>query len=441
LPQTIDFHPADAVLGLTPGYELEATASSGLPVTLDVTSSACTLDGTTLTAPAAGACIVTATQSGSDGYLPAAPVSAVVKLVLPVDDIASTPGATAVLVDVLHNDPADVALDQVSPPAHGDVVVVDGQVRYTPGPAFRGADAFTYTVTRDGRSAEASVTVTVDNQAPTLAGARLTQSAGTEATVLLDPLDPNGDPVTLDAVSGTGTVEASVTGHELTVTAGPAASGDVDITVTATDSEGASTEAIVTTRITPLAPTHVRRTLSDVGTTVRWRPAPTAGAVYQTFLDGEILCRSARPVCTSSRLAGPRAHVSVRTLGRDATRSPRVDAPLVGHGRILLATIYFRTGSARLTHVDQAVLTLAIRAIRQDGFGRVRLDGYTDSAGGRVFNRALSRRRTHAVAGYLHDQGDIGSRRAWHGETDPAAPNDSRGGKSKNRRVEVVLTY
>lgn len=440
-PQTIAFHPADAVLGLTPGYELEATASSGLPVTLEVTLSACALDGTTLTAPAAGACTVTATQSGSDAYQPAEPVTAVVKLVLPQDDAAGTPGATAVLVDVLRNDPSDVTLDEVSAPGHGEAAVVDGQVRYLPDPAFRGTDTFTYTVSLDGRSAWASVSVAVDNQAPRLKGTHLEQLAGTEETVLLDPQDPNGDQVDLQAVSGASRVSAPVSDHALTVVAADSASGDVAITVTATDSEGASAEALVTTRITPLAPTHVRRTLSDRGTTVRWRPAPTAGAVYETLLDGETVCRSARPVCSSHQLVGPLRHVTVRTLGRDGTRSARVDAPLVGHGRILLATVYFRTGSARLTDAGQHVLALAVRAIQLDGFGRVRLDGYTDTDGGWAFNRALSRRRTHAVALFLHDYGSIATSRAWHGETDPAAPNNSSGGRSRNRRVEVVLRY
>ena len=54
---------------------LAATASSGLPVTLHVTSGPCHLEGTTLTATTGGSCTVAADQAGSERYGAAAQVT------------------------------------------------------------------------------------------------------------------------------------------------------------------------------------------------------------------------------------------------------------------------------------------------------------------------------------------------------------------------------
>jgi hypothetical protein len=70
--QTITFTsnaPANAVY-LGPGYDVSATASSGLPVTFTV-SGTCTLSGSMVTMAGAGTCTVYANQSGSSAYLAA----------------------------------------------------------------------------------------------------------------------------------------------------------------------------------------------------------------------------------------------------------------------------------------------------------------------------------------------------------------------------------
>lgn len=438
--QSITFEPAASLLGTAP-YEVQATSTSELPVGLAVTDGDCALDGTSLIPAGAGSCTVEASQTGDGTYAAATPVPATITFTMPGDDTAETAGATPVVVDVLDNDPQGVALDEVTTPEYGSASVVDGTVTYQPNTAFRGTDTFDYTVAAGGRTATATVVVTVANLGPAVAGGSLTQLAGTSKTLTLQAGDPNDDEVTLTATSANPLVGVRVDGTVLTVSAGAAASGNVAITVTATDGAGGTATSTVTTRITPLAPTAVGRRLAGNGTAVRWTTAPTAGAVYEVLLDGKVFCRTAATSCATRAILGPRRAVSVRTVGRDGTRSELRRAPLTGHGQVLVATVYFASDSARLTARDRGVLDTAIGKVHRYGFGRAALDGYTDADGGLAYNIALSHRRTGAVATYLRRHGELASLQSWHGERNPAASNGDASGKARNRRVEILVRY
>jgi OOP family OmpA-OmpF porin len=66
------------------------------------------------------------------------------------------------------------------------------------------------------------------------------------------------------------------------------------------------------------------------------------------------------------------------------------------------------------------------------------LEGHTDSVGSESYNLVLSKKRAEAVKTYLVGKGVDSARLATDGlgETQPAAPNDSRDNRQKNRRVE-----
>jgi outer membrane protein OmpA-like peptidoglycan-associated protein len=438
--QSITFAPPATVLGLD-ALDLDAGATSELPVSYELVSGDCELSGAQLTAATAGSCVVEAGQAGDETHEAAAPVDATITFVVPTDDATTTAGNTPVTVDVTANDPEGVVLTDVTTPAHGSAAIVDGQVRYTPAAGFRGTDGLDYTVTDGDRSAEAHVLVEVDNLAPALEGLTLSQDAGTSYSTVLVPTDPNGDPVVLSALSPNAGVNASVSGNVLTLTADRAASGVVDVPVTATDSVGATATAYVRTVVRPVAPTDVKRRLDRAGTHVSWRAAPTTGASYEVLVDGAVGCATSATSCDLPTLAGPRRSVVVRTLGRDSTRSSVEAAPLSGHGSVLIATVYFRSGSAALTRHDRGTLRAAVAKIQGSGFAHARLDGYTDADGGLAFNLALSHRRTAAVAAYLKERGRIGSSQSWYGELHPVASNDAAHGKARNRRVEVLVRY
>ena len=108
-------------------------------------------------------------------------------------------------------------------------------------------------------------------------------------------------------------------------------------------------------------------------------------------------------------------------------------------GRVDLR-LSFGNGSAVLSSSAQNQVRAFAEALRRPQLAnvRVRIEGHTDSSGGRSINQSLSQRRAQAVADYLVSQGIAANRlevrgygfdRPLPGKT-PAAP--------ENRRVEAA---
>ncbi len=72
----------------------------------------------------------------------------------------------------------------------------------------------------------------------------------------------------------------------------------------------------------------------------------------------------------------------------------------------------------------------------------IELQGHTDSKGSDSYNLALSEKRAGAVSGYLKSQGIAFNRvvTKGYGETVPKYDNDSDNGRTKNRRVEFLIS-
>jgi OOP family OmpA-OmpF porin len=71
----------------------------------------------------------------------------------------------------------------------------------------------------------------------------------------------------------------------------------------------------------------------------------------------------------------------------------------------------------------------------------VRVDGHTDSTGTEKYNQKLSERRAKAVKDHLIKKGGISASRLkskGYGESQPIAPNTTKEGQAKNRRVELT---
>lgn len=103
-----------------------------------------------------------------------------------VADTGSTSPGAPVDIDVRANDTDpdgdSLTTESVTQPAHGTAAVLgNGNVRYTPGAGFTGADAFTYTV-GDGRGATSTASVTV-----TVGGLTLTVNRTGNGRVLSSP--------------------------------------------------------------------------------------------------------------------------------------------------------------------------------------------------------------------------------------------------------------
>ncbi len=176
------------------------------------------------------------------------------------DDAASTPGGTAVDIDVLANDTdpnADpLSITALTSPAHGTVSVVAGEVRYVPAPGYRGTDSFTYAAT-DGSasSVPATVTVAVANTPPVAQDDTVSTHRAASIDVLGNDSDANGDSLTVTAVGspahGSATIEADGT---VTYIPTPGYTGSDAFTYTVSDGFGGTSVATVSVTVANAAP-------------------------------------------------------------------------------------------------------------------------------------------------------------------------------------------
>jgi OOP family OmpA-OmpF porin len=107
------------------------------------------------------------------------------------------------------------------------------------------------------------------------------------------------------------------------------------------------------------------------------------------------------------------------------------------------ATVYFDSGSKKITAKDQAALTdLAHNAVNLTGY-LIEVKGFADSSGNPAMNQKLSMDRAREVVAFLIQSCNVPVRRivapGAMGTTAPVASNETAQGRSQNRRVEVKV--
>ena len=104
----------------------------------------------------------------------------------------------------------------------------------------------------------------------------------------------------------------------------------------------------------------------------------------------------------------------------------------------ILDKVYFATGRARIEKRSNRLLNQIARVLREHPRLRLEVQGHTDDRGGAVTNTALSQARAEAVVGALIRRGIKADRleARGFGPAHPLAPNTTRAGREKNRRVE-----
>ncbi|MEV4509733.1 Ig-like domain-containing protein [Dactylosporangium sp. NPDC049525] len=237
-----------------------------------------------------------------------------------------TAAATGTTFDPLAND-TDADGDPLTvvgagPPAGGTVVLTAaGQLTYTPGDGFRGADSFQYTVDDGhGGHSTATVNVTVANRAPVAAADERGTPAGTalDVAVLANDTDPNpGDVLTVTAWDATAAGGGTVmnTGGVLRYTPAAGFTGDDTFTYTVDDGHGGASTGTVTVHVgaarppapradaanTPTGtPVAVAVLANDTGDTGTGGPAvtlveATPGAYGTTTVAGGVVTYTPRP--------------------------------------------------------------------------------------------------------------------------------------------------
>ena len=100
----------------------------------------------------------------------------------------------------------------------------------------------------------------------------------------------------------------------------------------------------------------------------------------------------------------------------------------------------FASGSAVLSAADRARIEAFAEALKRPQLAnvRVRIEGHTDSSGGRAINEALSQQRAQAVADFLMSQGVPAERLEVRGYGYQRPLPGHRASDGANRRVEAV---
>jgi outer membrane protein OmpA-like peptidoglycan-associated protein len=113
----------------------------------------------------------------------------------------------------------------------------------------------------------------------------------------------------------------------------------------------------------------------------------------------------------------------------------------VANREFVFSKVFFASGAMRpnrslLPHLDDVA-----RNMRKNRTAHMHVEGHADSVGSATLNDKVSRGRAQWVVDYLAKKGVPPTQMsiAWYGEGRPLFDNDSSKGRSKNRRVEMVL--
>jgi OmpA-OmpF porin, OOP family len=105
--------------------------------------------------------------------------------------------------------------------------------------------------------------------------------------------------------------------------------------------------------------------------------------------------------------------------------------------------IHFATGSYTILKSSNNALNEVAKLMKEDMNLRLNIEGHTDNTGTKAKNQVLSEQRAKAVNDYLIKNGIDAARLkfAGFGQDRPVAENNTASSRSKNRRVELIISY
>jgi len=143
---------------------------------------------------------------------------------------------------------------------------------------------------------------------------------------------------------------------------------------------------------------------------------------------------------TNEKLSGQQKsfdQILTGALGQMATSS-KTDRGYV----VSLSGVAFQSGQSQLSTEAKYVLAKLSGMLLVFPGMEMSIEGHTDSTGGDEVNRKLSQARAESVMTFLNEMGASKSSMtaSGFGPDNPIAPNDTPGGRAKNRRVDIVMT-
>jgi len=124
-----------------------------------------------------------------------------------------------------------------------------------------------------------------------------------------------------------------------------------------------------------------------------------------------------------------------------APEPPPPPAPEPVKEKIVLRGVNFDFDRAEIRGDAGVILDEAIEILKRNPDRQVVIEGHTDWTGPEEYNQSLSENRAEAVKKYLVENGVDEARLSTvgYGESQPVAPNDTRDGRNRNRRVEMKV--
>jgi len=162
-------------------------------------------------------------------------------------------------------------------------------------------------------------------------------------------------------------------------------------------------------------------------------------------LDARLAELEVREAAVSAELRGrQRREQQFREV--EAIFTPAEGEVLRSEDRLILRLfgLTFASGMAEIRPDNFGLMTKVQRVIREFPEARVVVEGHTDSQGNESLNQSLSRRRAIAIREYLLSNIAMSADRitaVGYGELRPVAPNNTEAGRTRNRRIEITLTF
>ncbi|MBW2314694.1 MAG: OmpA family protein, partial [Deltaproteobacteria bacterium] len=109
--------------------------------------------------------------------------------------------------------------------------------------------------------------------------------------------------------------------------------------------------------------------------------------------------------------------------------------------KIVLRGVNFDFDRAEIRGDAGVILDEAIEILKRNPDRQIVVEGHTDWTGPEEYNQSLSENRAEAVMKYMVENGleGAGLSVVGYGESQPVAPNDTRDGRDRNRRVELKV--
>jgi len=109
--------------------------------------------------------------------------------------------------------------------------------------------------------------------------------------------------------------------------------------------------------------------------------------------------------------------------------------------KIVLRGVNFDFDRAEIRGDAAVILDEAVEILKRNPNRQVVIEGHTDWTGPEEYNQTLSENRAETVKKYMVENGvdEANLSVVGYGETQPVAPNDTRDGRARNRRVELKV--